>query len=48
MVVRVKWFYHPEETQGGGNLDKLKYPVSRISKNTFIFIYLRLFTFSKL
>jgi len=31
MVVRVKWFYHPEETQGGGNLDKLKYPVSKIS-----------------
>ncbi|CAB3363977.1 Hypothetical predicted protein [Cloeon dipterum] len=26
MVVRVKWFYHPEETKGGGNLDKLKYP----------------------
>ncbi|XP_059472536.1 protein winged eye-like isoform X2 [Neocloeon triangulifer] len=26
MVVRVKWFYHPEETQGGENLDKLKYP----------------------
>ena len=25
MVVRVKWFYHPEETQGCPNL---KYPVS--------------------
>lgn len=26
MVVRVKWFYHPEETEGCPNL---KYPVSK-------------------
>ncbi|KAF4528330.1 hypothetical protein B566_EDAN012097 [Ephemera danica] len=26
MVVRVKWFYHPEETQGGEGIDRLKYP----------------------
>ncbi|XP_046399706.1 mucin-12 [Ischnura elegans] len=26
MVVRVKWFYHPEETKGGPSLEALKFP----------------------
>lgn len=42
MVVRVKWFYHPEETQGCPNL---KYPVSRNRKshnpNFMLIIFLR-------
>jgi len=24
MVVKVKWFYHPEETKGGKRLQKMK------------------------
>lgn len=28
MVVRVKWFYHPEETQGCPNL---KFPVRKVT-----------------
>lgn len=42
MIVRVKWFYHPEETEG---CPKLKYPVSESFvdfesvANLFIFLY---------
>lgn len=32
MVVKVKWFYHPEETQGCPNL---KYPVSLPNAKNF-------------
>lgn len=37
MIVRVKWFYHPEETQGCPNL---KYPVSVF----FFFGKIKMFT----
>jgi hypothetical protein len=35
MTVKVRWFYHPEETCGGRRLTNLKIPVMRqISKKT--------------
>lgn len=32
MIVRVKWFYHPEETEGAPNM---KYPVSIVFLTNF-------------
>ncbi len=36
MTVKVRWFYHPEETCGGRRLANLKVPVSNSIKNPFV------------
>jgi hypothetical protein len=33
MAVRVKWFYHPEETKGGKKLMEIKVRLSSLDKD---------------
>ena len=34
MTVKVRWFYHPEETCGGRRVSNLKIPVSSLFRNS--------------